>query len=62
MREPENYRHILESLLSRTSKSLLNASDVSRLTGKTRGWCRANLMEDRFITVEALAMRLSKYE
>lgn len=60
MREPEAYRPILESLISQCHKRILTATDVSRLTGKTRAWCRENLMTDKFITVEALAMKMAK--
>ena len=39
-REKEAYRPILEDILSYSQgKRLLNVSDVSKYTGKSRQWC-----------------------
>ena len=62
MREPDDYRQILESLLSASKgKRILSQSDVSRLLNKSRGWVRERLeVKKDGITVEALAMKLAK--
>ena len=61
MREPEMYREMLESILKHTGgKRILSISEVSRLVGKTRPWCKERLGIGKCgITAEALAWKLS---
>ena len=62
MREPEMYRVVLESLLNVSKgKRILSQSDVARYLNKSRGWVRGRLEVGKDgITVEALALKLSK--
>lgn len=62
MKEPEAYRPILESILSCTNgKRILSNSEVSRMMGKTRPWCKEKLGVGKDgIAVEALAMKLAR--
>lgn len=62
MREPDDYRQILESILSASKgKRILSQSDVSRLLNKSRGWVRERLgVRKDGISVEALALKLAR--
>ena len=61
MREPELYREMLESILTHTDgKRILTNSEVARLMGKTRPWCKERLGVGKHgITAEALAYKLA---
>jgi len=60
-RENENFRPILESILTEYGKHVLTVDECMRFTGKGRDWLKSHLgIAGGGTTAENLAIRLSK--